>query len=371
MATEVNKRWLHPGFTRDSVLNYLFKKGIHRVDTSLNTAYYQEGFGQNNLFLDYLATDPIPQDVPTDFVALSYAQIATIFQISEAEVSEFNTTLNGTSVFSIEQSTSHPHVLRVNNLLMKPFIGNINSTFTAITSKSRVNLIENTIHTSYGNGGFRLNFKRSGDSGELSSGGTDYLNFQQVAYIFDTDNGILSLHEPDDVRYSPFPIKNTNPPVISCFVYKGSFGRLGWQFKNDALVLNGSQLLLGKSSITNPTLIMDVSGSAFIDDLTVRSVTTYSDMRLKENIEIAPPNNGVLQLNPVFYNYKSRPGAKEYGLIAQEVQKVAPDLVRENEGYLSVQYDRIGVELIPIIRGQQKRIEKLEAQVEALIKHLT
>ena len=116
---------------------------------------------------------------------------------------------------------------------------------------------------------------------------------------------------------------------------------------------------------------MDVNGAAFIKELTTESVATFSDARLKENITAAPSNNSILELVPVFYNYISKPDTKEYGLIAQDVLKVAPEIVRPVGTHLSVQYDRIGVCLIPIIKEQQARIEKLESQIDALLKLLT
>ena len=361
------KRWLHPGFTHDSVLNYLFKKGVGRIDTSDNTTYYQEGFSQQNLFLDYLATDEIPQRPPDDFEILTTAEIATAFGINEYEVSEFNTTRNDSVSFSVERSASKPHILRVNNLLLKPNIKNINGAFTGLTSKSRVNLISQAIHSSYGGGEYKCAIKRTGTAGELSLNGTDIVNPHQLAYIFDTDNGVIKLHQEDSAALNA--IKFSSPPALSCYVYRGNYGRLGWHVKNNAIILDETQLLLGKQTVTDPTLIMDVSGNAFIRNLTTESIATFSDRRLKENVRNTEPNYKILDLQPVFYNYIGKP-ITEYGLIAQEVQAAAPEIVRNTGEHLSVQYDRLGVHLIPIVKAQQDRIDALERQVAALVKLL-
>jgi hypothetical protein len=368
MADE-SERWLIPGFSRDSVLNYLFKQGVGRVNTAYRTAYYQEAIAQSNVYLDDLATDSLPPEPPNDFVTLTSAQIAAIFSINEAEVAEFYTAVGGGPTFSIEQSISFPHLLRVNNLLLKPNNQNIDRTFDGVTSTTKVNMIAFALRPTFGNGTYKITLKRStGLSGELSIAGRDVVQVQNLAYVFDNDNGLLNLHEPDQARYTPNPISALKPPVLTCYVYRGSFGRLGWRIGTNAIILNEPQLLLGKTAVTNSSLIMDVSGSAFIDDLVVHSLTTSSDIRLKENIVKATACNAVLNLEPVFYNYKTRPGAKEYGLIAQEVKAVAPELVKETDGMLSVQYDRFGVHLLPIVKDQQARIERLEAQVEALLK---
>jgi hypothetical protein len=367
--TDITPRWLHPGFSRDSVLNYVFKKSINRVDTSLKTAYFQESQSQTNVFLDYLATDLIPQAPPDDFVELSAAEIASVFGILEEEVAEFNTTISGRNVFSVEKSTSMPHILRINNLLLKPVQININGSFNGVSSRSKVNLVSQTIHSSFGNGGYRCVIKRSAGGGELSKNGNDVVSIQHIAYIFDSDNGLLTLHEEDSPKLTPNPIMWSNPPVFSCYVYRGNFGRLGWQIKNNAIILDEQHLLIGKSTVTDSSRILDVAGQAFIDDLTVNAITTYSDERLKTNIVPAPINKSILELNPVHYCYKATPDKTEFGLIAQEVQKVAPDIIKEAE-FLSVQYDRLGVYLLPIVKEQQARIEKLESQVEALMKLL-
>ena len=371
MSVDPSTRWLYPGFTRDSVLNYLFKKGIQRIDTSLNNTYYQEPAGTNNLFLEYLATDEVPQNPPTDFVKLSTGEIATVFGIEESEVSEFNTTIDGVSAFSVEKSLSYPHILRINNLLMKPYVRNINGTFTGISSRTRVNLISSAIHAGFGSGGYKCHIKRSGLSGELSLKGSDILLPQHVAFIFDNNDGFLTLHQTDNNKYTPNPINYLNPPVFSCYVYRGNYGRIGWHVKNNALVFDETQLLVGKNTVSDPSLIMDVSGAAFITDITCQSIATFSDIRLKENIRISEINHKILELNPVYYNYKRAPGVKEFGLIAQEVEKVAPEIVKPCGEHLSVQYDRLGVYLIPIVRQQEERIKALEKQVELLLKVLS
>ena len=126
--------WLEPGFNVNRLISYLFKKGVLRGDTSLDNTYYQEPTYRPNLFLEHLATDRIPSSPPDDFVKLTAAQIATAFGIQEAEVSEFNTTINGVNVFSVERSVVYPYLYRVNNCRLKPNPTNPEFTFSATTS---------------------------------------------------------------------------------------------------------------------------------------------------------------------------------------------------------------------------------------------
>jgi hypothetical protein len=57
--------------------------------------------------------------------------------------------------------------------------------------------------------------------------------------------------------------------------------------------------------------------------------TLSSSARYKQNIEtMGDRSRGLLKLRPVTFHYKSDPnGELQYGLIAEEVAKVYPDLV--------------------------------------------
>lgn len=84
--------------------------------------------------------------------------------------------------------------------------------------------------------------------------------------------------------------------------------------------------------------------------------TNTSDLRLKRNIEpIKNALNKVLNLNGVYYNwYDSLDGDKRIGFIAQDVQKVVPELVFKNEKseqkLLGVHYDNITALLVEAIK---------------------
>ncbi len=90
-----------------------------------------------------------------------------------------------------------------------------------------------------------------------------------------------------------------------------------------------------------------------------------SDARLKRNVEPLPSTLGrVMQLRGVSYEWKDLPqegrgfgGEKEIGLIAQEVEKVFPELVHtDGEGFKSVEYDTLVPVLIEALKEQQKKI---------------
>jgi Chaperone of endosialidase len=98
----------------------------------------------------------------------------------------------------------------------------------------------------------------------------------------------------------------------------------------------------------------------------------YSDIRLKDNIGSIPnPLDGILALNGIRFTWNSEglhqigtePGY-HYGLIAQDVQKVFPELVQSDpNGYLKVDYDQMIPVLVDAIQEQQTLIVALQNQL--------
>ena len=110
-------------------------------------------------------------------------------------------------------------------------------------------------------------------------------------------------------------------------------------------------------------------------------VSTSSDERFKENIEDIPLGlaNSIKSLNPKSYTFKpdsvllSDKDAKEYeathyGLLAQDVQKVFPNLVYERDGMLSINYIEMIPLLIKTVNAQQEQIEELQTEIATLKK---
>lgn len=96
----------------------------------------------------------------------------------------------------------------------------------------------------------------------------------------------------------------------------------------------------------------------------VGNVTAYSDERLKTNVETIPNAlTKVLALRGVEFD---KDGKHSIGVIAQEVQKIIPEVVLEANDEmktLSVAYGNMVGLLIEAIKEQQKQIEELKALV--------
>ncbi|MBU3964744.1 tail fiber domain-containing protein [Patescibacteria group bacterium] len=110
------------------------------------------------------------------------------------------------------------------------------------------------------------------------------------------------------------------------------------------------------------------SGFYFNEELRAPAFYYSSDVTLKDNIK--PLENSlerILQLQGVSFNWKS---GREYsiGLIAQDVEKIFPELVSEVDGLKSIEYGKLVAPLIESIKEQQKEIEELRLEIEKLKK---
>ena len=100
------------------------------------------------------------------------------------------------------------------------------------------------------------------------------------------------------------------------------------------------------------------------------TLTQNSDARLKENIiPLTSTLKNIQQLNGYTYNWKdkARDSSLQIGVLAQELQKVYPQLVKQDEkGTLSVNYIGLVPVLIESVKEQQKQIEELKAAMELI-----
>lgn len=125
---------------------------------------------------------------------------------------------------------------------------------------------------------------------------------------------------------------------------------------------------------TTPTTKLYVNG-----DITANSVAGTSDSRFKTNIRpVTNALNKVKALQGVYFNWNQKAfpekefGAQdELGFIAQEVEKIVPEIVlkdKTKEEYRSVKYDKLVALLVEAVKEQQKQIEKLQLKVKEMAK---
>ena len=96
-----------------------------------------------------------------------------------------------------------------------------------------------------------------------------------------------------------------------------------------------------------------------------------SDKRLKTNIKPITGSLGrISDIDGVSFEWKDGYDKRvqnktNLGVIAQDVQKVIPEIVKERkDGYLAVQYDQLVPVLIEAVKDQQKQIDELRRKIE-------
>jgi len=121
-----------------------------------------------------------------------------------------------------------------------------------------------------------------------------------------------------------------------------------------------------------------VAGSAVvIDPSTGQLGTMQSSARYKEDVhEMAGASEDLMRLRPVMFRYRQAltDGSKptQYGLIAEEVAKVYPELVVfGKKGEIeSVQYQELPAMLLNELQRQSRRIQQQDQMLQSLRDHL-
>jgi len=97
------------------------------------------------------------------------------------------------------------------------------------------------------------------------------------------------------------------------------------------------------------------------------SIYNTSDANLKENIEpiTLEQTDNLFKINPVYFSYKAdKDKSKHFGVLAQDVEKVFPELVNNFEKtYKTVNYQ----ELIPIMLAKMKQMQNEIDQLKEVV----
>ncbi len=120
----------------------------------------------------------------------------------------------------------------------------------------------------------------------------------------------------------------------------------------------------------SPSYTLHVNGSAYST-----GGWAGSDIKWKKNIN--PIDNAlgsVMKLHGVSYEWRAEEYKdmrfdenKQLGLIAQDVEKVIPELVRSDaKGYKAVSYEKLTAVLVEAIKEQQREIEELRAEIKKI-----
>jgi hypothetical protein len=119
-----------------------------------------------------------------------------------------------------------------------------------------------------------------------------------------------------------------------------------------------------------------VTGSQVVVNATGKLGVTASSARFKEGIKpMDEASEAILGLQPVTFRYKKEldpDGIAQFGLVAEDVEKVNPDLVvRDKEGKpYTVRYDAVNAMLLNEFLKEHRKNEQQEASITQLRKEL-
>jgi len=152
-------------------------------------------------------------------------------------------------------------------------------------------------------------------------------------------------------------------------IYIGNAG-----FNNES-----GQIRIGTvANITSGTVIVGISGFTSVGGAPVlvnsggRLGTTTSSRRFKEDIrDVGVQSDGLMKLRPVAFRYKpdiDPTGFKEYGLVAEEVAEVYPEMViNDDQGRPNtIRYQLLDPLLLNELQRQHRNLEAQRAEIDLL-----
>jgi hypothetical protein len=170
-----------------------------------------------------------------------------------------------------------------------------------------------------------------------------------------------------DIHYPVFisGLGNTSPFISTTSNYFGFTPSSGTLTVNQ---LNVGVTTLGVTTATNLTVqSINCSGVA-----TALDFNSTSDVNLKKDVKVI--DEAVLkvsQLNGVSFNWTDT-GQSSAGVIAQDVEKVMPEIIRNNPtGYKSLNYNGLIGLLIEAVKEQNETIKSLEQKINTLEERLS
>lgn len=155
--------------------------------------------------------------------------------------------------------------------------------------------------------------------------------------------------------------------------YTGSIGSLGYTGSSGSTdtinatddtataslypVMVGAAGSAQSAKVTTTKLYFDATDGT----MTATNFNSLSDRDMKDNIQtITNPMPVLYNIRPASFNWKDT-GKKGYGVIAQEIENILPELVHTGQdGKKTVSYDQIIPFLIAAVKKQQTEIDELK-----------
>jgi endosialidase-like protein len=232
----------------------------------------------------------------------------------------------------------------------------------------------------------------SGEPGTgIFSSGSDALNFATggMSRMTIDSNGFLTLNSNIPNSFPAVPSITIGNPGGNAAIFLGADAQheleIAWLNPNFARITaeGGHPLALqdGGGSVgigtSTPRDVLEVAGELRVADCVKNAAGTQiagtcpSDERLKVNIEpFAPLLSQLVRLQPVHFDWRANEypdyhfgTSRSYGLIAQEVEQVFPELVsRDKNSFKAVNYSELPLLLLQAIRELDAANQSMQEQ---------
>jgi hypothetical protein len=293
-----------------------------------------------------------------------------------------NTAVGGSAM--LENSTGQSNTAMGFNTLSTATTGNYN---TAVGASAMVGLTSNVTASantatgyssliSYNTGGYNVGdgswslYNTTSGIGNVAVGSSSL--YTNTSASMNTGVGIGTLYATTG---------SDNIGVGQYAGYYNTSGNYNIDIGNYGQSGDASTIRLGASGSQTRTFIAGISGvnlSGGGSEVYINSSgqlgTVNSSARYKQDIaDMADESAALSKLRPVTFNYKSDPAhEKQYGLIAEEVAAVYPNLVVRNaNGQIeSVRYYELAPMLLNEMQKQQKTIRDQQAAIQQLSERL-
>src|SRR5205814_6041139 len=146
---------------------------------------------------------------------------------------------------------------------------------------------------------------------------------------------------------------------------------------NNGVAAESNTIRIGKSGTQSATFIAGISvsaitGTAVVVNSNGRLGVSSSSQRFKDEIKaMDKASEAILALRPVIFRYKPEVDperAPQFGLVAEEVEKVNPDLVaRDEQGKpYTVRYEAVNAMLLNEFLKEHRTVQEQEATIAQL-----
>lgn len=198
--------------------------------------------------------------------------------------------------------------------------------------------------------------------------------FETVSLTLPTNSGnagdVLTTDGSGNLTFSDLTIEVSNQTADTATYYpllstsnSGSISSVDTSSSKLSFQPSSGTLTVTDLSVTD----ISATDGTFSNDLTVTnslsagSITETSSISLKTDITNIENSIDIIgKLRPVSYTRKST-GIKEIGLIAEEVEKIIPEVITNNGEYKAISYSRLTALLINAVANLQQEIDRLKA----------